>query len=192
MDTGILLGIIGIVISVLALGLGLMALPTVFQMFWGRPKLTFEADEFMGTEAKILVIAIKNQPIKSRFLRKLHVEREIGNVLAFVDIQEHGTGKFLVRALPGLLNCAPTREQGLLTRALPGFTVGLTVIATKDGKATIVSGHTEKLLPIGPGEYVAFATIVRGDEDYKLMQSFRIGKLDHETIWYQRNVISIP
>ncbi|MFZ0524693.1 MAG: hypothetical protein WAM40_03600 [Xanthobacteraceae bacterium] len=54
-----------------------------------------------------MTIAIKNQPVKNRFLRLLGVEREAGDLMAFFDIQELGTGRILTRSVTGLLNCAP-------------------------------------------------------------------------------------
>jgi hypothetical protein len=86
----------GLVVGVIALVLGIMAIPTILQMLLGRPKLTFEADEFTGSEAKILIVAIKNQPIKNWFLRLIRVEREIGDVTAFFDIVEQGTKRIIV------------------------------------------------------------------------------------------------
>ena len=179
------------IIGLIALGIGLMALPTIFQMFYGRPKLMFEADDFTGPDGRILVLAIKNQPIKSRFLRLIGVEREAGDVIAFFDIQELGTGRILTRSVTGLLNCAPLRTMGLQARALPNFTVGLTVISTREGSAQIVDARPEKVMPIEPGHYVARIAIVRGQNTYRIDQAFRVANADHETIWDQRNVVSI-
>ena len=64
------LAIVGIVIGVLAIA---MAIPPLFQMMFGRPNLAFEADEFTGPEARILVLAIKNPPVRNKFLRWMGV-----------------------------------------------------------------------------------------------------------------------
>jgi hypothetical protein len=181
----------GFVIGVVALLVGIMAIPTILQMFFGRPHFTFEADDFTGPEGRILVLAIKNQAVSNRFLRLVGVEREAGDVIAFFDVQELGTGKILVRSVTGLLNCAPLRTIGLQARALPNFTVGLTVISTREGNATIVDARPEKITPIAPGHYVARIAIARGQDTYRIDQTFRVAKVDHETIWDQRNVVSI-
>jgi hypothetical protein len=166
-----------------------MAIPPLFQMMFGRPRLTFEADEFTGPEARILVLAIKNQPVKNRFLKWLGVERESGDIIAFFDIQELGTGKILVRTVTGSLNCAPLRTISLQARSLPGFTVGMTVLATRNGQAEIVDGRG-KTHPISPGHYVARMAIMRGQDTYRIDQPFRVSTADHETIWDQRHVVS--
>ncbi len=177
----------GLVVGLVALAVAIMAIPTIFQMLFGRPNLSFEADEFTGPDGKILVIAIKNEPVKNKFLLWMGVEREAGDILAFFEIQEHGTRKFLARSVSGLLQCAPMRTIGLLARSLPGFSVGLTIIGTKDGKATIVDARGNPI-PIGEGHYTASIDIIRGQKTYKIAQAFTVGKADHQTIWYQRNV----
>lgn len=159
--------IASLVVGIIALLVGIMATPTILQMFFGRPHLTFEADDFTGPEGRILVLAIKNEPVKSRFLRLVGVEREAGDVIAFFDIQELGTGRVLARAVTGLLNCAPLRLIGIQGRALPGFTLGLTVIGTREGRAEIVDARPERTMPIQPGHYVARLAIVRGQDTYK-------------------------
>jgi hypothetical protein len=177
-------------VGIIALVVGIMAIPTILQMFFGRPRLTFEADEFTGPEGRILTIAIKNQPVKNRFLRFVGVEREAGDLIAFFDVQELGTGRILARSIKGHLNCAPLHTKGMTARALPNFTVGLVVISTREGHASIVDARPERIAPIAPGHYVAHIAIVRGQDTYRIDQNFRIAALDHETIWDQRNVVS--
>jgi hypothetical protein len=186
-----MLDIASFVVGVIALAVGVMAIPTILQMFFGRPRLIFEADDFTGPEGRILVIAIKNPPITNRFLRFVGVERETGDVIVFFDIQELGTGRLLVRSVTGLLQCAPLQTIGLQARSLPGFTVGLTIIGTHGGVAEIVDARPEKSIPIAPGHYFAHIAIVRGQDTYRIDQTFRIARVDHETIWDQRNVVSI-
>jgi hypothetical protein len=185
-----MLEVASFVIGVIALVVGIMAIPTILQMFFGRPHLTFEADDFTRPEGRILTIATKNQPVKSRFLRFVGVEREAGDLMAFFDIQELGTGRILVRSVTGLLNCAPLRTVGLTARALPNFTVGLVVISTREGNASIIDARPERIMPIAPGHYVAHIAIARGQYTYRIDQTFRVATVDHETIWDQRNVVS--
>jgi hypothetical protein len=178
------------VIGVIALVVGIMAIPTILQMFYGRPKLAFEADDFTGPEGRILLIKITNQPVKNRFLRFVGVEREAGDLMGFFDIQELGTGRILIRSVTGLLNCAPLLTVGLTARALPNFSVGLVVISTREGRASIVDARPERVMPIETGHYVAHIAITRGQYTYRIDQNFRVAKVDHETIWDQRNVVS--
>ena len=179
------------VIGVVALLVGVLAIPTILQMYFGRPRLTFEADDFTGPDARILLIKIQNEPVKSKLLLLLGIEREPGGLLAFVSVQKLGTNEILVRAAPGLLNCTPLRSLGLSARALPGFVVGLAVISTRKGTAHIVdarAGDTDDGIPIAPGAYMANIAIVRGQRTYNIKQTFTVGAEDHRTFWDSRKV----
>jgi len=178
-----------LVVGIIALVVGVAALPTILQMIFGRPFLTFEADEFTGSESKILVIAIKNRPIKNRFLQMMGVERDAGDVLAFFDIIKQGTNEIIAKNISGKLHCAPERTEGLKVPVLPGFTTGLMIVATKNGSAALVDGRSDLLKPIGEGHYAAFISVIRGEKTYNIMQRFQIEKEDHRTIWYSRDVI---
>jgi hypothetical protein len=181
-----------LVIGVIALLVGLAAIPTIFQMFFGRPHLTFEADDFTGPEARILVLKIKNEPVKHPVLRLMGVERDAGDLTAFFDVQEQGTGHFLARSMSGLLHGAPHRDEGLLIRILPGFSVGMTIICTRLGTAQIVNGREkENAGPIIPaGHYLAHIAVVRGQRTYKISQEFVVGAEDHKTFWASRTVVT--
>ena len=184
-----------LLIGLTALAVAGMALPTIFQMLFGRPKLTFDTDEFTGPDGTILVLRIKNDPVKNKFLRHIGVEREAADVLAFFEIQEQGTGKYLVRMLPGLLTHPPTRTVGILARSMPGFSVGLTVLCSKDGAAGIVdarAGPSNPTVPLPAGHYIARMDIIRGQDTYRVVSGFQIGKLDHEAIWYGELNVSRP
>jgi len=180
------LAIIAIALGVVAI---IMAAPPLFQMFFGRTRLRFEADDFTGPDGRILVLAIKNSPITSKFLRLIGVERETGNISAFFDVQEIGTGRIIARSISGLMQTTHLREMGLEARTIPGFTVGLTIIGTRNGQAHVVAAKSDPI-PISAGHYAAHIAVIRGQDVYRIDQSFRVGSADHETIWYERNVVS--
>jgi hypothetical protein len=119
-----------------------MAAPPLLQMIYGRPRLEFDCQEFTGTDGKQLIIRIKNQ-VTNRLLRKLGVEREAGDILAYFDIQEQGTNRFVKKDVSALLQCAPLREAGILTRSLPAFSVGLVVVHAKDDTTWIIDAKGE-------------------------------------------------
>lgn len=181
------LAIVGVVLGVAAI---VMGVPPLFQMFFGRTRLTFEADDFTGTDGRILVIAIRNPPVANRFLRFIGVERETSDVTGFFDIQELGTQKIVVRSVAGQMQTTNLRQIGLQGRSMPGFTVGLLVIATRNGEASIISAHPEEVITIQPGHYIAHIAVVRGQDTYRIDQGFRVSTIDHETGWYERNVVS--
>jgi hypothetical protein len=174
------LAIAGIVLGLMAI---VMAAPPLLQMLYGRPRLEFAANEFTGSDGKQLLIAIKNKKIESRFLRKIGVERVIGNVLTYFDIQEQGTKRFIKKDVSGFLHSAPTRESGLLARALPSFTVGFVVVHTKGPDTWIIDARSDEQESIGAGDYTVFATIICGEQVHKIAKNFKVGNAQHLTVW---------
>jgi hypothetical protein len=175
------LAIAGVFLGLAAIA---MAAPPLFQMLYGRPRLEFAADEFTDADGgKSLLITIKNKKIESQFLRKIGVERETGSVVAFLDIQEQGTNKFIAKDVSGLLHCAPMGETGLLARALPLFTVGIPVIRTKGVISGIVDARSDQLKPINEGDYTVYADVVCCEQIHKITKNFKVGKAPHLTIW---------
>ena len=159
-------------------------------MFYGRALLGFAADEFTGPDGKQLLIHIKNESTKSRFLGKLGVERQIGDVIAYLDIQEQGTKKFIKKDVFGLTHNASTRESGLLARARPGFSVGIVVVHTRGATTWIIDGRANDNIEggdytpaIAAGDYIVFATIVCGKQVHKITRNFKVGTAQHLTCW---------
>jgi hypothetical protein len=174
------LAIVGVVLGLFAIA---MAAPPLLQMMFGRPKLEFKPDEFMDENGKMLLLAIKNKPTANRFLRRLGVEREMGNVLAYFDIQEQGSKRFFLKDISARVTCAATQEHGLLARALPLFTSGVMVLHNRAGTAGIIDGRHDDLRPIGAGHYTAIFTIVCGEQVHKFEKNFTVADSEAFTIW---------
>ena len=111
-------------------------------------------------------------------------QRETGNILAYLDIQEQGTGKFIGKDISGLVNCGPTRETGLMIRAYPLFTSGVSIVHTRGADSWIIDARADgDLKPIAAGDYTAFVTIVCGERVHKVSRNFKVGSAEHLTIW---------
>jgi hypothetical protein len=180
MDWGIALGVAGIAVGVPALA---MAIPPFFQMVRGRPNLAITVDEATSEDGKQLIVSIQNKETGGRFLKKIGVEREIGNILGFFDVQEQGTNRYIKRHVSGLLSCPPTREMGLLARAHPMFHVGMHLIHARNEKCWIIDGRSENFDEIAPGDYIAMVTIICGEQVHNMSKTFRVGKTQYETFW---------
>jgi hypothetical protein len=166
--------------------IGLAALPTVFQMVFGRPRLSFWTEEFTGPDGRILLFALKNEEVKNWLLRLLRVEREARDVQVFFSVQEQGTKKKIVKAASGLLNNVARQEIGVCTEAPPGFTVAATIIGTRDGSADVVEGRSGNGIPIPPGHYDAYVSVHCGARQYNFVEPFQVGHQDYQTIWPRR------
>ena len=174
------LGITGVVLGLAAAA---MALPPLLQMVYGRPRLEFDCQEFTGSDGKQLIIRIKNQ-VTNRVLRKLGVERETGELLAYFDIHEQGTNRSVKKDVSAMLQCAPLGEAGILARSLPAFSVGLVVAHTKDQTTWIVDAKGEgNFQELGAGDYTALATIICREQVHHVRKNFKVGDAPHLTFW---------
>ncbi len=61
-----------LIVAIIALVVAVMALPTVFQMIWGKPKLKIDYDNMNGYR---LWIKLQNVPITNKFLAAMGVNR---------------------------------------------------------------------------------------------------------------------
>lgn len=181
MNLGVLLGIIGIVIGVVSFA---VAVPPFIQIWYGRPELFLGVDDFTGPDGKTLFITMRNKTTSGRFLKMLGVTREVGDVTADFDIQEQGTNKFIVKNVSGRLHNAVLRQSGLMVRAFPGRTIGLSVIHVQNDGAYIVDGRSDDVRQIAAGDYVVHAVIFCGEQIYRLAKNLKIGSAPHLTHWY--------
>jgi len=96
-------------LSIIALVVALMALPTVFQMFGGGPKITFRFKPSIEERPPIRITVV-NERIKRWPLRVLRVRREsASDVHVLITIQESGTGRQVetLRPLEGTADIGP-------------------------------------------------------------------------------------
>src|SRR5215210_4585270 len=78
-------------LSIIALVVGFVTLPSVFQMFWGGPdiKLEFKHDDEFERGIRWLRCEIYNRPIENKVLRVLRVRRAIAeDVFARVELRD--------------------------------------------------------------------------------------------------------
>jgi hypothetical protein len=93
----------GIIIGTVALVFSVMALPSAFQMFWGRPRLGIEVSEANEPNGKRLFCQIFSVPVQSRILLRLGVRREAAVISATFEICESGTNHVMLNTAPASL-----------------------------------------------------------------------------------------
>lgn len=87
----------GFVIALLALVVAIAALPAVFQMIWGRPKITLESWTTNLKGGLLLECNIWNEPVNSKLLRIMRVNRmPAHDVTAHIEIKQAGTNEIKV------------------------------------------------------------------------------------------------
>ena len=74
-----------------------MATPSIFQMFWGRPIVETQLELYAEKTERVLLVFLKNPPVKKRILRMLGVKREtVQSLTAEIRISEVGSKKVIV------------------------------------------------------------------------------------------------
>lgn len=172
----------GLIVAFVALLLAVVALPPVFQMYFGRPKLVVGTDAFTGSEGRALLITIKNRPT-GRLLKIIGVKRETGDVRAHFDILKLGSNEVISAANSGQMHNALTRENGLVVRAIPGFTTGCTVVHFRNGVASIINARETQFKVLPEGHFIVSAQIICGEQIYRLAKVMAIGQEAHKTFW---------
>lgn len=76
---------IGIWAGIVGCGLGVVALPTAFQMFWGSPSLSLSFHEDAGPHSELRCV-IHNAPVANGLLRALRVYRTEPDVGGIIEV----------------------------------------------------------------------------------------------------------
>src|SRR5271169_3673399 len=79
--------IAALIIASMALVFSIMALPTVFQMFFGKPNFRAEFGEFRDNGRRDLRFLIWNEPITNSLLKMLGVIRTPAEVTAEFSVE---------------------------------------------------------------------------------------------------------
>ena len=179
------LGWTDVVLSVVAFGIGLMTLPTAFQMWWGRPTIDvkFTVDRREGMVG--LKCFLTNPPVRG-WRKKLGVYRETANNLCIIlTIREGGT-KLLVADMARPRINVERGESAIrvdLHSGLPGIAV-IFYQAADDKGAKINSKQDESDDPIiEPGEYECYVKVVWANGSIDKIARCIIGRTIDETRW---------
>lgn len=155
-------------LGLVALVVALMALPTVFQMHWGRPQIDFIFGAVTDRQSTVLQCTIRNRPINSRVLRALGVRRDAANVIAAYKI--HGP-EFVTELIhPKLASYKDNGEQIELAAGPVGASMG--IIFIRDSNAYIVEDprfrekRDSPMVPIASGTYHAGIVVFCGEKNF--------------------------
>ena len=83
-----------LIISITALVVAVMALPTVLQMVWGRPRISLDLGLDKIDGGVVFECKIWNDPITNKFLKALHVRRMAAeDPTALFDVKALGSDR---------------------------------------------------------------------------------------------------
>lgn len=172
-------------LSLVAVVLAFMTLPTVFQMVWGQPRLTTEPTDRSirrdrNRDAKSLDCCIYNLPIENPILRAIGVRRSaIEDLYVLYAIKESGSGRVIQAELEGELEGhggGPHRRIRVPSSGLP--VMFRVLLHEPSGEALIADEIT-----IPPGSYIVDISILASDEIVQESFRFIVGTRPSETHW---------
>jgi hypothetical protein len=175
-----------LIIAILALGLGAMALPTVFQMFWGRPDIRAEFVETIDEHGKRLTCYLVNRPV-GVFLSKLGVRRDAGSVFADFVVREVGNDRVAVDTTRALIRDVSAWEagEGALRAAVHSpFPVGFPILFHRFGhEAVVIDLLHNTRVTIAPGRYCVAVAVSEGNTLREFRHEFSVGVTTEQTYW---------
>lgn len=133
-----------------------MAIPSVLQMVWGRPKLMVRLGVLETEPGRILQAELINPPIQNRLLKWLGVRRMTAeDVMATFFIEEYGNRRVVFTGeVPKIVTYNSTGGHQRISLAGSPFPAvfGIVLGSSADKKVYIFEEH-QTVLP--PGKYCA-------------------------------------
>ena len=170
-----------IALSLAALVLAAAALPTVLQVWFGKPTISVEFDQQGISPGVALICRVKNKPVENRLLKRLGVRRQEARELGGrVTIRESEGGKY-IESLRITFGTGNTERQ--LRLDLHAGHPTLVLIAYhqwKDGNPTLSlqKDNEEEELKLNPGEYECELVLEWGQDRFETKRTFVVGN-DH-------------
>jgi len=174
------------IISIIALGVALMALPTVAQMVWGKPVINLSFESRMEGNQRILFCQLTNPPIENKILRMAGVyRRQIDSISVLYSIKDTNTSEIMVEDVICDIYSAhdvPKSAISLPSSIIPSR-VDL-VQAGLNGTARTIAPHQAKNIELPVGKYRATVIIETSENEKEFSHSFLVKK-EAETITWE-------
>jgi hypothetical protein len=174
---------VALICSIVALAIGVVTLPTAFQMFFGRPKIAFDFDDRHKGGMHLLHCDISNEGIKSRFLRFIGVTRSRAEISAFLEIFEYKTDRVILPQTPARITT--DREEGWQV-SLP-FSVAparIAIIVDNDAGASVVPQGDSEIMSLEVGKYrIEIDIITDTQKSFKGTKYAIIGQRGDRAYW---------
>ena len=176
-------------IALIALGLAVVALPTVFQMFWGRPSITVE---FTRDEQGDLFCEIYNRPVSNPFLTLLGVRREAASITAGILIQNEDTQEVVL----GTTIPAIVIDDQLMnldkTHLPPSHSPLSTMIVQISGHGAGAYNSNGQRIQLPTGTYRMEMIVTAGENKTKKQRNFVVTTEPRNSYWAGESRIIQP
>lgn len=151
------------IISFVALGVAVLTLPTVAQMFWGRPRITLDYMVSETQNTRILTCQINNLPITKGFLYKIGVRTETAeSIYAGFVIHEYGNERVVFTgAIPPIISW--TTEQSERVNLPASHIPAVFGVIGVNYQSNIISPYDKDTqIILAPGKYNARIVVYMG------------------------------
>ena len=177
----------GLIISIVALAISIMAFPTALQMFFGGPRLSVDFQEMDSDIGQRLVCMIYNIPIKNRALHMIGVKRDPAIISANYQILESGTNRVLLDTARGyLIDIGGNINQGVpRATILDDSPVSFACLLHKqaDAEAVAMNLDTKQQVVLPPGRYRVEIAVRSGSTEFRGSREVSVGATPTTTYW---------
>lgn len=182
---------VGIVLA----GVGVaLAMPSVFQLLWGRPILRTRFENGVDENNRFLPVYLDNPPIRNQIMRRLGVRRDtIQSLTIQFHISEAGSGKIVIPIHDARIysDDDPTDMGRDRISLPPTFSVAASIMIvrwdTQKNKAIVPPDRLRAEYPLDAGQYkVNISLIVDGDPTL-VSHQFVIGQKADDLSWIKPN-----
>ena len=170
--------------GIIALILGILMLPTLLQMVWGKPnlKVEFEA-ELDGRGNKHLVCRIRNAPIQSAILSKLGMYTRVAeHVGAHINISRRQRAE-LVTSFAARILTEPGRASRIARLPASNHKATITVaLGRSNGQTDILDGGP-RVTSVAPGIYSMVMLLSTDEKIRSISKEFTSGTSPQDLYW---------
>jgi hypothetical protein len=170
-----------LILSIIALIVGVVTLPTVFQMWFGRPRIETKVRHQEWSDQKRFICEIYNSYIDSKVLRTIGVSRDDVTISAGYEILEAGTNRTVVNQNRAMLYpLSDVGSKGLRIRLEDAFPAAFVCMIYTNGKLFVQLDNGEEK-ELSSGRYIVHVVIATKHEGDLLFRHGIIVDRNRET-----------
>jgi hypothetical protein len=177
------------IISIIALVVAMLTLPTIFQMIWGRPRIMVRFDVIEVPDGRFLVASIFSYPIKNKLLRLLGVTRMAADdVNARVAIKERESQTLISDVVADIKTYTGLQDAQRICLPASIFPARIGIVEVKNAKRKVKV--YEKKIILRAGSYCAFVEIIAAHKTIPAYGDFSVSDSPPFTYWDKNSLVS--
>jgi hypothetical protein len=175
---------IGLGATVIALVVGALTLPSAFQMWWGRPKLTIGFTAAFLNDQFVLHGHIRNEPISCKILRAIGVRRDETTISAQYGVADAATNQhFPDRRVKLNVEQGQVSYRVVLASGLPAVAVFVSHTPGQANAVLLAQDVTHENIPLPPGRYNLTLRVYDQAGKIARTESFVVGEEANQLRW---------